>query len=478
MANSGDDKGTIAAPAEGGLGAPTRHPIAWQDPEYYDDGKLDAELRRVFDICHGCRRCFNLCDSFPRLFDLIDGSESGELDTVDSKDFKPVVDACTLCDMCFMTKCPYVPPHEFDLDFPHLMLRYRAVEGAKKKIPFAHRQLTKTDRNGRLAGSIAGVANWASNVGNKMTRPMLETAAGIDRRAVLPKFYGKTFTARAKSGVPQVNAAAPAQGRKAVLYATCFVNYNNPRMGELTREVLAHNGVATEVVYPGCCGMPQLEQGDLAKVAENARKVAGEMRPWIDDGHDVIALTPSCALMLKFEWPLIVPDEEDVRRLADATRDISEYIVDISRNEGLADGLRPLPGGVALHLACHARAQNMGQKAADLLRLIPDGDLKVIERCSGHGGSWGIFKENFDTAIKVGRPVARQSADIPLIASECPLAADHILQGVELQAGAADVSDDAERPQVPSRTYHPLELFAMAYGFAVETGAAIDESVS
>ena len=472
MANDGNNDGGSAAPAEGSLGAPTRHPIDWRNPDFYDEEKLDAELRRVFDICHGCRRCFNLCDSFPRLFDLIDESESGELDTVDSKDFKPVVDACTLCDMCFMTKCPYVPPHEFNLDFPHLMLRYRAVENRKKQIPFAHRQLTKTDRNGRMAASMAGVANWASDVGNKMTRPVLEAAAGIDRRAALPKFHGKTFTARAKAGVPELNTTAPAHGRKAVLYATCFVNYNNPRMGELTREVLARNGVATEVVYPSCCGMPQLEQGDLAKVADSARKVAGELRRWIDDGYDIIALTPSCALMLKFEWPLIVPDDDDVRRLSAATRDISEYIVDIARNEGLAEGLQPLPGGVALHLACHARAQNMGQKAADLLRLIPDGDLKVIERCSGHGGSWGIFKENFDTALKVGRPVARQAADKPLIASECPLAADHILQGVELQATKSGDTEGAETPPVPSRTYHPLELFAMAYGFAVETGEA------
>ncbi len=355
-------------------------------------------------------------------------------------------------------------PHDFNLDFPHLMLRARAIENAKGKIPFAHRQLTRTDRNGRMAGSIAGVANWVSDVGNKMTRPVLEAAAGIDRRAVLPKFHGKTFTARAKSNGPEVNTAAPAQGRKAALYATCFVNYNNPRMGELARQVLARNGVATEVVYPGCCGMPQLEQGDLAKVADSARKVAGEMRRWIDDGYDIIALTPSCALMLKFEWPLIVPGDEDVRRLAAATRDISEYIVDIAKNEGLTEGLQPLPGGVALHLACHARAQNMGQKAAELLRLIPGGDLKVIERCSGHGGSWGIFKDNFDTAIKVGRPVARQAADLPFIASECPLAADHILQGVELQAAKSEGADGT----VPARTYHPLELFAMAYGFDVE----------
>src|SRR5579872_4569061 len=172
---------------EGSLEAPTRHALAWQDDAFYDAAAIDADMRRQFDVCHTCRRCFNLCDSFPRLFDLIDESKTGELDAVESKDFKTVVDACTLCDMCFMTKCPYVPPHEFNIDFPHLMLRYRAMEAREGKIPFADRQLAATDRNGKLAGAVAPFANWASDTSNKWTRPMLESAAGIDRDAALPK---------------------------------------------------------------------------------------------------------------------------------------------------------------------------------------------------------------------------------------------------------------------------------------------------
>ena len=162
---------------EGSLEAPIRHPIDWMNPEFYDEAKLDEELRRVFDICHGCRRCFNLCDSFPQLFDLIDAAESMELDTVDSADFKPVVDACTLCDMCFMTKCPYVPPHEFNLDFPHLMLRYRAADAAKGKTHFVAGQLAEMDRNGTLAAVVAPVANWGSDVKNTMTRKVAERCA-------------------------------------------------------------------------------------------------------------------------------------------------------------------------------------------------------------------------------------------------------------------------------------------------------------
>ncbi|MDX2100968.1 MAG: heterodisulfide reductase-related iron-sulfur binding cluster [Alphaproteobacteria bacterium] len=443
---------------EGSLDAPVRHPLNWQDPEFYDEAKLDEELRRVFDICHGCRRCFNLCDSFPKLFDLVDEAGDEELEAVSSDKFGAVVDACTLCDLCFMTKCPYVPPHEFNLDFPHLMLRYRAVERKKGKTGGLAEQLVETDRNGKLAGLVAPLANWASDTKNGMTRGVLESVAGVHREAALPKFHGKTFAMRAKSDGITVNSAAPAAGkRKAVIYATCFVNYNNPSIGEAARRVLAHNGVETKVVYPSCCGMPQLEQGDVARVAATAAKVAAEMEAHIRDGWDIIALVPSCALMLKFEWPLLVPDNAQVKALAQATFDISEYVVDISKRHGLADGLVALDGGVTLHIACHARAQNMGQKAAEMLRLIPGATVGVIERCSGHGGSWGVMKDNFEIALKVGKPVAKQAAQAnrAYIASECPLAGEHIIQGMQRLDGAA--------PSV-SHSTHPIELFARAYG--------------
>jgi Fe-S oxidoreductase len=462
---------------EGSLQAPTRHAIDWQNPDFYNEEKLDAELRRVFDICHGCRRCFNLCDSFPQLFDLIDNAPSESLDDVMSENFKPVVDACTLCDMCYMTKCPYVPPHEFNLDFPHLMLRYRAVEMKKHGVPFADRELTKTDRNGELAKFAAPVANWATSTNNRFTRGILEATAHIHSEAALPGYASKTFAARARDEAVTVNAEAPAYGqRKAVLYATCTMNYNDPDLGMLARNVLAKLGVATEVVYPSCCGMPQLEQGDLAQVAANARKVAGEMQTWIDQGYDVVALVPSCALMLKLEWPLIVPKDDpayaQVQKLAQASFDLTEFVVDIAKRNGLAPGLKPLAGPVALHLACHARAQNMGAKAAEMLRLLPQAeDIAVIERCSGHGGSWGIKTENFETALKVGKPVARKAAETlalgeakhkpAFIASECPLAAAHIVQGVERLGGDA-------APKTPPRAYNPIEIFAMSYGILRE----------
>jgi glycerol-3-phosphate dehydrogenase subunit C len=258
-------------------------------------------------------------------------------------------------------------------------------------------------------------------------------------------------------GQPEVNREAPAYGRKAVLYATCFANYNNPSIGLAARAVLAKNGVETEVVYPGCCGMPQLEQGDLAKVAEAARRTSRVLIPWIEKGFDVVALVPSCALMLKFEWPLVLPRDAAVKRLAEATFDVSEYVVDIAKREGLAPGLGALDGSVALHIACHARAQNMGHKAAEMMRLIPQSDIAVIERCSGHGGSWGVMRDNFATALKVGRPVARQVLESgrTYVASECPLAGMHIVQGAGELGGS-------KRPT--GQAMHPIQLLARAYG--------------
>ena len=442
--------------SEGGLGAPERHNIRWRDDDYYNADMLDVEMRRVFDICHGCRRCFNLCDSFPKLFDLIDESETEELDSVRSEDFKPIVDACTLCDMCFMVKCPYVPPHEFDLDFPHLMLRYRAVQLKDGKTPSIRRQLTETDRNGKLGCSASKLVNWASSTANSLTRPLMQGVMGIDKNAVLPKFNSKPLSKRNEP--LSINADAPAYGRKAVIYSTCTSEYNTADLGLAAAEVLAKNGVETLFVYPGCCGMPQLEHGDIGRVAHAAKKIAAEMVGWIDKGYDVISPVASCSLMLKFEWPLIEPEDENVKKLSRATFDVSEYLIDISSNEGIAPGLKPIDGGITLHIACHARAQNMGRKGADMLKLIPNTQVNVIERCSGHGGSWGIMKNNFETALKVGKPVARDTAKkaARFVVSECLLAQDHILQGVERL--------DTENPTSNTeQVKHPIELMAISY---------------
>lgn len=435
---------------EGSLDAPIRHKLDWKNPDFTNPEKLDEEMRRVFDICHGCRRCFNLCDSFPKLFDLIDESKTGELDSVSSEDFSGVVDQCTLCDMCYLTKCPYVPPHEFNLDFPHLMLRYRYAN-QKKSI---ENQLGEMDRNGKLGSTLAPAVNWLTKTDNTISRSLMEKTVNIDRRASVPKFSKSTLISQAKLGEP-VNNSTPSFGEKVVIYATCFGNYHQPDLGLATRYILAKNGIDVQVAYPGCCGMPKLEQGNIPAVVRQAETIATELCQWVDKGYTVMALVPSCALMLKQEWPLLTT-HPDVEKLAKHTVDIAEYIVRLAKTKGLADGIQALGDKVTAHISCHSRAQNMGHKAVEMLKLIPDLEVAVIERCSGHGGSWGMMVDNFDVALKVGKPVAKTalSHNSSQVLSECPLAGEHILQGIERLSLEHQLT-----------TTHPVFVLAQAYGW-------------
>jgi len=433
--------------------APKRHPIDFNHPDFLNEKKLDQEMRRVFDICSGCRRCFNLCETFPKLFDMIDKSKNEDVESLSNNQFSSVVDACTLCDMCFMTKCPYVPPHQFNLDFPHLMLRYRALQKKQNKLSLIPSQLAKIDRNAKIGIIFSWFLNWTSNISNKFTRKILELITGIDKRVKLPSYNSETFTNYFKKNKNLKNVENINKGRKVVIYSTCFVNFNKKDTGIAALKVLKKNGVEVQEAYPGCCGMPFLEQADLQKVVEQAKKVSKDLLKWIDRGYQVITLTASCGLMLKFEWPLLLPNNEDVKRVSKNISDIDEYIVDISNNEGLAKGLGEIDGGVTVHHACHARAQNMGIKARDMLKLIPNIKIDVVERCAGHGGTFGIMKDTYNIALKVGRPTARQikNKNNKYMASDCPLAGKHLKQ---LEQDTKISNDEA---------LHPIELIAKSY---------------
>ena len=271
-------------------------------------------MTRVFDICHGCRRCFNLCESFPRLFDLIDEGPTGELDGVKREDFAKVDEACTLCDMCFMTKCPYVPPHPFDLDFPHLIVRYRAAKRRAGERDFVRDQLGHTDRNGKLAKPVAGLANWATARKNTPLRKLMDAIAGIDAEVELPQYPFQDRCHRppalAARGQPRRPRLRPAQGG-ALRHLFRRIQQARHRRGRRQGAGPA-GGRGPAEVYPECCGMPQMEAGDLADVAARAERVAAAFAPWIDDGYEVVALTASCGLMMKFEWPLMLPENAAV----------------------------------------------------------------------------------------------------------------------------------------------------------------------
>jgi len=437
--------------SEGGLRAPVREIVDWQNEEYWDEKKLDEETRRQFDVCHGCRRCFNLCDSFPKLFDLIDESESFELDSVESKDFKPIIDACTLCDMCFMVTCPYVPPHEFAIDIPKLMLRHRAKNFKEGKVGFKEKQISEIDRNGKLGQKTRIISNKVVSLKNKPARYLMEKVLDVSKEAKLPKF-SKPFN----ENLP-MNTKAPSYGNKAILFSTCYGSYHNTEIISSAYRVLRHNGVDASLFYDGCCGMPQLEQGNIDRVMAQAKNIANKLAPMILKGYPVIAPIPSCALMFKTEWPLLLPEDKNVILLSKNTMDIDEYIIQLSENNGLVEGLTPLKGDITLHMACHSRAQNIGPKSAQMLKLIPNTKVNIIERCSGHGGSWGVKKENFKTAIKVGKNSAKSimKFNTKYFASTCPLAGDHIVQISEKEKN--------NNLKVLDEPSHPIELLALSY---------------
>jgi glycerol-3-phosphate dehydrogenase subunit C len=445
---------------EGSLEAPTRHPIDWRSPAFYAEDQLEKELERVFDICHGCRRCVNLCNAFPTLFDLVDNSESGELDAVARSDFGRVVDRCYLCDVCYMTKCPYVPPHPWNVDFPHLMLRAKAVDFKRTGGRRADRILSSTDALGHLAGIpvVTGAVNAVNRTG--AARRALEAGLGVDRNAWRPDFARRKFRSIAR---PEPCAAVRDGERtpgKVALFSTCYVNYNEPGIGEDLLRVLAHNAIAATIVAKeACCGMPKLELGDLEGVERSKKFNIPVLAPLARQGYALLAAVPSCTLMFKQELPLLFPEDEDVRAVADAFWDPFEYLA-ARRRDGLirTDFSRPL-GRVSYHVPCHGRVQNVGRKTEEVLKWLPGTEVTTVERCSGHAGTWGVKKEFHATAMKIGRPVFRAMAEAApdFISSDCQLAGHHIEQGIgQLERGGGSGA--------APRLVHPITLLRMAYG--------------
>jgi Fe-S oxidoreductase len=439
---------------EGSLEAPTRHPLDWRSEAFYDEGALHKELERVFDICHGCRRCVNLCTAFPTLFDLVDNSKTMEVDGVEKKDFRKVVDQCYLCDMCYMTKCPYVPPHPWNVDFPHLMLRAKAVKFRQQGAGFRDRLLSSTDAMGRLA-AIPVVAQTVNALNRlPLARTLMQKTLGVHKDRQLPEYASRKFRpGAAPSGAHAVKVSKNTPGRVAV-YSTCYVNYNEPGLGHDLLALLEHNEVPYVLVeQEACCGMPKLELGDLESVAKLKQKNVPPLAALAKSGYAIVTPVPSCTLMFKQELPLMFPEDADVKAVQDAMFDPFEYFV-LRAKDGLLkrDFKHPL-GKVSYHIPCHARVQNMGQKTREALQMVPGTQVTTVERCAGHDGTWGVKREYFEHSMKIGRPVFRQMAEPgpDYVSSDCPIAARHILQGMAEDAGKAVKA-------------HPLTLLRKAYG--------------
>ncbi|MDP1708477.1 MAG: heterodisulfide reductase-related iron-sulfur binding cluster [Gammaproteobacteria bacterium] len=443
----------IEGQREGSLEAPTRHALDWKNPEFYNETALQHELERVFDICHGCRRCFSLCQSFPTLFDAIDESPTMELDGVDKKVYWDVVDHCYLCDMCFMIKCPYVPPHAFNIDFPHLMLRAKAVKYQQGDVKIRDRILTSTDTVGRLAGIPVVVQAVNAVNKSKTARKILDKTLGVHPDAFVPEYHSDTLRKR-EHARRQLDAAATAtpntRGRVA-LFATCYGNYNEPQLGTDLIAIFEHNGIPVRLAeQEQCCGMPKLELGDLQAVERAKQANIPVLAALVDAGWDIVAPVPSCVLMFKQELPLMFPDDPDVIKVKNAIYDPFEYLMLRHKDGVLKTDFKKTLGRVSYHVSCHLRVQNIGLKTRDVLQLVPDTQVEPIERCSGHNGTYAVKSEFHAHAVKIGKPVveriAKASADY--YTSDCPIAGHHLEEG--LANGTPPT--------------HPVTLLRIAYG--------------
>jgi len=437
---------------EGSLEAPTRHPIEWKSEQYWDKEDLNQELERVYDICHGCRRCVSLCDSFPTLFDLVDESDTMEVDGVDKADYIKVVDQCYLCDLCYMTKCPYVPPHEWNVDFPHLMLRAKAVKYREHGANLRDRVLTSTDRTfGMVSIPLVDVTVNAMNKSPSF-RKVLESTVGIHHAAPVPEFHSNTMKKRLAPLTREIATTAVGNTTgKVALYATCFGNYNSPHIGEDFLKVFQHNDMHMDIIpKEKCCGMPKLELGDLESVNRLKEANIPVLAALVDAGYDLVAPIPSCVLMYKQELPLMYPEDEDVKKVQAAFFDPFEYLWLRHKGGALNTEFPQAMGDIAYQVACHQRVQNIGLKTRDVLNLIPDTAVTAHERCSGHDGTYAVKTETHDKSVKIARPVVRKvdQQEPDHFMSDCPMAATHI----------ANLSEKVDKAE------HPMTLLRMAYG--------------
>ena len=439
---------------EGSLEAPTRHPIDWKSGEFYNEATLFEELERVYDICHGCRRCVSLCNSFPTLFDLVDESETFEVDGVKKEDYWDVVDHCYLCDLCYLTKCPYVPPHEWNVDFPHLMLRAKAQKFKKGDVKLRDRILTSTDTVGSLAGIpvIAQTVNTVNSI--KPVRKLMEKTIGIHADAVLPDFHSNTLRKRYENlehSTVNVEATDKTKGKVAV-FVSCYGNRNEPDVVEDLIAILRHNKLEVRLLeQEKCCGMPKMELGDLESVEKLKDFNMPQLIKMVEQGYDIIAPIPSCVLMFKQELPLLFPDDADVQKVQQAFYDPFEYLMLRNKDNKLNTEFKNKLGKVAYHIPCHQRVQKIGPKTKEVLELVPDTDITVIERCSGHDGTYAVKTEYHEISMKICKPVTNKikNTELDHYISDCPMAGHQIDNGM----------DNSEM-----KAESPFSLLRQAYG--------------
>jgi Fe-S oxidoreductase len=414
--------------------------LRYDEADYLDPQKLETELRRVAEVCHQCRRCLPLCPSFPRLFELVDATPH-EVAGVPREGFDAVGELCFHCKLCY-NHCPYTPPHAWDVDFPALMRREQVFRSRRDGVPLRRKLTTRTDLIGRLGSLAPKLMNFANR--NRLSRVLMEKTVGIHRDWVQPAYHGETLERWFAKRGPRDEG----RSGRVVLFPTCSVNYSDPETGRAAVEVLEKSGLAVELVYPGCCGMPTTDVGDLDATRAAARRTVASLLPFVDAGAKVVVPGPSCSLLIRTEYPKLLDDEE-TRRVAAATHDLLEFLYQLAREQRWNREFRVPIGRVAYHAPCHLRAQNVGLRAPALLGAA-GADVTLVEACSGVDGTWGMQARFHDASLGVARGMlaAIRAADAEHVATDCPLAALRIQEGL------------GRRP------VHPIVLLRRAYGDA------------
>lgn len=408
-------------------------------PIYWDRPLLQQEVDRIFDICHGCRLCFNLCPSFPELFQAVDRHD-GNVRGLAPAEVNRVIDTCYQCKLCYV-KCPYTPDdgHEFQLDFPRLLLRMNAVRKKERGIDLRSRVLARPEMLGKVAGLTPALANWANR--QPLMRRALEMTLGIHRDKRLPEFHGETFEDWFhKRPVPAGDTS------RAVLFVTCFANHNNPQLAKDTVEVFAKNGISLSLPKQNCCGMPALESGDVDLAKRFAQSNVEALYPHVQTGKKILAINPTCSYMFRKEYAELLGTPE-AKAVAGATMDLCEFLFQLKQEGKFNRDFRSTPGKIAYHLPCHLKAQNIGYRSRDVMRLIPGATIKLVDQCCGHDGTWAMKKEFFPLSMLAGKKAFDEmaAAEPEVTATDCPLAAVHFEQALG------------------TRPIHPIQVLARAY---------------
>jgi glycerol-3-phosphate dehydrogenase subunit C len=421
------------------------------DARFWDEQDLTQEARRVFEVCHGCRMCVNYCGSFPDMFARVDrdiekkGTEGAEL--LDNQDFRSITDLCWQCKLCYI-ECPYTADqkHEWLIDVPRLLMRTKAQHARRNGVTLQDQVLGEPARLGALAsGVIAPLANFVN--ANRLVRKVNEKVLGISAEFPVPSFAREPFDRWLAK-----HEKLPGAGSKGTvaLFVTCTGDYNNPSVPANAVRVLERNGY--DVIRPEqqCCGIPNLDGGDIKAAQDKARFNVASLVEQIRKGHKVVVIQPTCSYTIKKEYPDLL-GTDDARLVAEKTFDMMQFLEHLRREKTLNKEFQSGLGKVAYHAACHLRAQKIGFPGARVLGLLPDTDVEVIEKCSAVDGTWGMKAQYYEMGKKYAQKLKRavDNVEAKTVVTDCPLSALRI----------------AKENGVP--VLHPVEALAEAYGIRV-----------